>query len=68
MSVSTAPTTFEEDRLWTVQDVMELLQVSRRTVERLIENGELRAIKFGRNVRFRREDVNEFLERNTVGG
>jgi len=55
-----------DEQLWTVSDVMEYLQVSRRTVERLVDAGELRSLKFGRNVRFRREDIESFLENSVV--
>lgn len=50
----------------TVNDVCDLLKISRWTVSKLVESGNLKASKVGRIYRFRREDVDDYLERNTV--
>jgi excisionase family DNA binding protein len=51
----------ESERLLTVQEVAERLHVHPITVRRLIANGRLAAIRIGRAVRVREEDVGAFL-------
>ena len=51
--------------LLTVGDVARMFQVSKITVHRWKENGELRFIKLGPgSVRFRPEDVEDFIRRS----
>ena len=52
---------FTEARLLTVNEVADLLRVSRMTVYRLIKNGELPALRVGRSYRLREEDVHTYL-------
>ena len=60
---------FTEARLLTVNEVADLLRVSRMTVYRLIKNGEMPALRVGRNYRLREEDVHDYLtERYTEAG
>lgn len=48
----------------TVKEVMEELKVSRKTVERWMNAGELTRIKLGEGtVRIDRKDLDEFVER-----
>jgi excisionase family DNA binding protein len=54
-------TRFIEARLLTVNEVADLLRVSRMTVYRLIKEGQLAAIRVGRNYRLREDDVDEYL-------
>ncbi len=42
----------------TIGEVKDLLKVSERTVRRWISTGELPALKIGRSVRIREEDIN----------
>ena len=42
---------------FTVQDLAEMLQLSRKTVLRMVKRGELPCYHFGRAMRFRRTDV-----------
>jgi excisionase family DNA binding protein len=44
-------------------DVAQYLNVHRKTVINLVERGELRGYRVGRNWRFRKSDVDEYLER-----
>ena len=44
-------------------DVAHYLNVHRKTVINLVERGELRGYRVGRNWRFRKSDVDEYLER-----
>jgi len=46
----------------TIQDVAELLKVSKATVRTWIKNGELRAVKLEREFRIARVDLERFVE------
>ena len=60
---------FTEARLLTVNEVADLLRVSRMTVYRLIRQGDMAALRVGRNYRLREEDVHSYLnERYTEAG
>ncbi|MBA3691658.1 MAG: helix-turn-helix domain-containing protein [Actinobacteria bacterium] len=60
---------FTEARLLTVNEVADLLRVSRMTVYRSIKQGEMAALRVGRNLRLREEDVHSYLrERYTEAG
>jgi excisionase family DNA binding protein len=54
-------TRFTQARLLTVNEVADLLRVSRMTVYRLIKEGELKALRVGRNYRLREDDVDAYL-------
>ena len=51
-------------RLHTIDEIAELLNLSPRTVRRLIEAGALRAHRIGRLVRISDEDIAAFLAAN----
>ena len=60
---------FTEARLKTVNEVADLLRVSRMTVYRLIKTGEMSAFRVGRGYRLREEDIDSYLtERYTEAG
>lgn len=48
---------------WTVRQVAEYLSVNERTVYRMAERGDLPAFKVGDAWRFRREDIDAWIER-----
>lgn len=48
-------------RFVTVGEVAELLRVSNMTVYRLVQAGELPAVRVGRSYRIREEDVDRYL-------
>ncbi len=50
------------DEILEVKDVAQILKVSTRTVIRLAERGELTAFKVGDLWRFRRSDVDDYIE------
>ncbi|MFL5760591.1 MAG: helix-turn-helix domain-containing protein [Thermomicrobiales bacterium] len=60
----------ESKRWFTVQDLVEELQVHEQTVRRWIKSGELPAYALGDRAGYRvaREDVEAFLERRRVTG
>ena len=47
----------------TTEEVLAYLNVTPRTIYRLIRTGELPAIRIGRQWRFRRSDLDAFLDR-----
>ena len=60
---------FTEARLLTVNEVADLLRVSRMTVYRLIKQGDVPALKVGRSYRLREQDIHSYLtERYTEVG
>jgi excisionase family DNA binding protein len=60
---------FIEARLLTVNEVADLLRVSRMTVYRLIKEGDIAALRVGRSYRLREDDVDDYLsQRYTVAG
>jgi excisionase family DNA binding protein len=52
------------DRLLRPEEVAELLSVSKRQVADMARAGEIRYVPVGRFVRFRRKDVDEWIERS----
>jgi excisionase family DNA binding protein len=59
---------FDGDDLLTIAQVAALAQVSRRTVERRIDDGRLEAVKLGnRMVRIRGRSVKRWLAGDTSG-
>ncbi len=51
-----------ERLLFTVNELCESLRISRSTVYRLLRNGDLPAVRVSGCIRFRREDVDRFIE------
>jgi len=47
----------------TTEEVLDWLKVNPRTIYRLIKTGELPAIRIGRQWRFRRADLDEWIDR-----
>ena len=52
--------------LLTVSEVANAMRVSNMTVYRLIRNGELPAVRVGKNYRLRETDLERFLEERSV--
>lgn len=52
-----------DETLMETDDVARYLNVHRKTVINLVERGELRGYRVGRNWRFRKSDVEAYLER-----
>jgi excisionase family DNA binding protein len=61
---------YQTDSLLSKVKVMELLGVSEKILRRLIREGRLRVLKFGKTspLKFRQLDVARFLESSTVTG
>ena len=60
------PQTFVTGGLLTVAEVANAMRVSNMTVYRLIKNGELPAVRVGKNYRLRETDLERFLEERSV--
>lgn len=58
----------QEDEILTVDEVAAFLKAGKRTVYRLAANGTLPAFKLGGTWRFRRADLNAWMESKTVSG
>jgi len=54
-------------RLMTTEEVIAYLRVNTRTVYRLIQAGDLPAVRVGRQWRVRRGDLDAWLEQGRVG-
>jgi excisionase family DNA binding protein len=50
----------EIEPMLTSKEVMEVLKITNSTLYRLIDQGVLKKVKIGRNVRFRAEDIRRF--------
>ena len=51
-----------DEAFLTTEEVLEYLQVTQRTVYRLIKAGRIPAVRVGRQWRFRKQDVDRWLE------
>jgi len=58
----------QEDEILTVDEVAAFLKAGKRTVYRLAANGTIPAFKLGGTWRFRRTDLNAWIESKTVSG
>ena len=58
----------ETDALLTIREVARYLKVVPMTVYRMIDRGDLKAVKVGRAWRIRREDLERYLNRSKTGG
>ena len=55
-----------QDEYMTTEELAKALRVHVRTIMRIIERKQLKAVRVGRNWRMRREWVEEWLQRQTV--
>ncbi len=54
--------------LLNAEEVAQHLQVSIALAYRLIQRGQIRAVRIGRLVRVRKHDLERFIEQQTTGG
>ncbi len=52
-------------KLLTINDLMELWSVSRDTIERLIRNGDLECIRVGGSIRFKPQQIADYLDQSS---
>jgi len=56
----------EEKEFLTVKEVAELLRVKPLTIYRKVKAGQLEGYSIGRHLRFKREDIEMFLEKHKI--
>lgn len=66
-TVATEPRRDEAVLLRIDPDVTRITNLGRTTIYAEINAGRLRAVKFGRAVRIRRDDLDAWIERHTTG-
>lgn len=65
--MSTKPRALENDpKFYTVAEVAAIMRVSKMTVYRLVQSGELPAVRFGRSYRVPESAVNDYLRDSFV--
>ena len=57
-----------KDKLWTVKEVAEYLQLDEHTVYRMARKGEIPAYKVAGQWRFKRELIEKWLEEHRLDG
>ncbi len=55
------------EEIMTVQQVATYLKVTTKTVYALAHNGELRCFRIGRAIRFRRAEIEQFVDARMLG-
>jgi excisionase family DNA binding protein len=58
------PGDISDVRFLTIAEVAGKMRVSKMTVYRMVHNGELAAVRFGRSFRVTEDDVNELLRKS----
>lgn len=53
------------EKLLTVNDLVELLQMEKKAIYGFIKSGDLKGVKFGKEWRFNKEEVERFLREGT---
>jgi excisionase family DNA binding protein len=68
MVLSNKKTVTREKQLmyYTVEEVAKILRVSPPTVRKLIREGQLKAVRVGVQIRIRKEDLDRFLESQSL--
>lgn len=56
----------KSEKVYTVDDIMEILTVSRETVYNWIRSGKLTAIRLGRQYRITKDHYDKFIREHTV--
>lgn len=57
---------FNSKWLWNADEVAKHLRVSKRTILREVEHGKLEAFRVGKALRFKREDVEKYIDKQKV--
>ena len=50
------------EKLYTVKDLAEMLQVTEHSIRRYIREGKLECVRIGNTIRFKQEQLDRFLE------
>jgi len=60
------PMVANQEKLLSVLDVVERLNVSRTTLWRLVRDGKIEAHRIGKQLRFERDEVEAFIKRTST--
>lgn len=52
--------------LYNIDELIEMLKISRATAYRLVGKNKISFIKVGKGIRFREKDIQDYLEKNEV--
>lgn len=55
----------EEIKVYTLEEIVDILSVTKRTVYNYIKKGDLKATKIGKYWRVQHNDLQEFLDKGT---
>jgi excisionase family DNA binding protein len=55
-------------RLYTIDEVAEVLKVSHSTVRRLIDSGHLKSVRIGGQIRIRQKDLDDYVASSADAG
>lgn len=56
----------DEFRLYTIDEVTQILKISQRTLYVYIKNKSLKAVKVGKDWRIRKHDLQDLIEHGTI--
>jgi excisionase family DNA binding protein len=56
----------KQNEFLTIDELAGMLKISTRTIRRILKRGDLPAIRIGRQLRFNREAVNEWLKTQSI--
>lgn len=55
------------ERMFTVKEAMEILNLSKSTIYRLVENGTIKAVKIGGSIRIPQAELRRFILEDRTG-
>lgn len=53
-------------KIYTVQEIAEILGISRKTIQKYVRQGDIKAIRLGNQLRIKEQAFMDFLESKTV--
>jgi len=56
----------ERTAMLDIEEVMERLQLSDATIRKLVRAGKLRAYRIGKRLKFKPEDLDDYIERQVI--
>ncbi|MBN1902339.1 helix-turn-helix domain-containing protein [Candidatus Sumerlaeota bacterium] len=56
----------KQNEFLTIDELADMLKISTRTIRRILKRGDLPAMRIGRQLRFNREAVNEWLKTQSI--
>lgn len=54
------------DEVLNLEEVSKYLKASKRTVQREVESGKLKAFRVGKSLRFKKDEVEEYIEKQRI--